>query len=155
MQIKTTMKYHLTSVRMAIIQKSINNKYRRVCGGKGALLPDGGNVNWYNHYGNSKSSVQFISVAKSCLTLCSFMDCSMPGLPVHQELPELAQTHVHRVGGAILPSHHLSSPSPPVFSLSQQQGLCQWVSSLHQVAKTSELQLQLQSFQWIFRTDFL
>ena len=69
-------------------------------------------------------------------------------------LPELAQTHVHWVGDAIQPSH-LSSPSPPAFNLSQGQGLVQWVSSSHQVAKVLELQVQHQSFQWIFRVDFL
>ena len=63
------------------------------------------------------------------------MDCSTPGFPVHHQLPELAQTHVHRVGNAIQPCHPLSSPSPPTFSLSQHQGLFQWVSSSHQVAK--------------------
>ena len=62
---------------------------------------------------------------------------------------------VHRVGDAIQPSHPLSSPSPPAFNLSQHQGLFQWVSSLHHVVKVLELQLQHQSFQWIFRTDFL
>ena len=82
------------------------------------------------------------------------MDCSIPGFPVHHQLPELAQTHVHWVGDAIQPSHPLLSPSPPAFSLSQHQGLFQWVSSSHQVAKVLELQLQHQSFQWIFRTDF-
>ena len=70
-------------------------------------------------------------------------------------LPELAQTHVHRVGDAIQPSHPLPSPSPFAFNLSQHQGLFQWVSSSHQVAKVLELQLQHQSFQWIFRTDLL
>ena len=59
------------------------------------------------------SSVQFISVAQSYLTLCDHMDCSTPGLPVHHQLPEFTQTHVHRVGDAIQPSHPLSSPSPP------------------------------------------
>ena len=63
------------------------------------------------------------------------MDCSTPGLPVHHQLPEFTQTHVHRVGNAIQPSHPLSSPSPPAFNLSQHQGLFQWVSSLHQVVK--------------------
>ena len=87
--------------------------------------------------------------------LCDPMDCSRPCFPVHHQLPELAQTHVHRVGDAIQPSHPLSSPSPPTFNLSQHQGLYQWVSSLHQVAKVLEFQLQHQSFQWIFRTDFL
>ena len=69
--------------------------------------------------------------------------------------PELAQTHVHRVSDAIQPPHPLSSPSPPAFNLSQHQGLFRWVSSSHQVSKVLELQLQHQSFQWIFRTDFL
>ena len=71
---------------------------------------------------------------------------SMPGFLVHHQLLELAQTHAHQVGDAIQPSHPLSSPSPPVFNLSQHQGLFQWVSSLHQVAKILELQLQRQSF---------
>ena len=79
----------------------------------------------------SKHCPQFSSVSQSCPTLCSPMDCSTPGLPVHHQLLELAQTHVHRVGDAIQPSHPLSSPSPPAFNLSQHQGLFQWVSSLH------------------------
>ena len=83
------------------------------------------------------------------------MDCSTPGLPVHHQFPEFKQTHVHWVSDAIQPSHPLSSPSPPALSLYQHQGLFQRVSSLHQVAKVLELQLQHQSFQWIFRTDFL
>ena len=99
--------------------------------------------------------VQFSSVTQSCLTLCDPMDCSLPGFPVHHQLPELAQTHVHRVGDAIQSSHPLLSPSPPVFNLSQHQGLFQWVNSLHQVVKVLELQLQHQSFRWTFRTDFL
>ena len=99
------------------------------------------------------SSVQFGSVAQSCLTLCNPMGCSMPGFPVHHQLPELTQTHVHWVGGAIQPSHSLSSPSPPAFNLSQHQGLFQWVGSSHQVTKV--LELQHQSFQWILRIDFL
>ena len=97
---------------------------------------------------------QFSSVAQSRLTLCHPMDCSTPGLPVHHQLPELAQTHVHPVGDAKQPSHPLWSPSPPAFNLSQHQDLFQWVSSLYQVAKVLEFQLQHQSFQWIFRTDF-
>ena len=101
------------------------------------------------------SSVQFSSVAQSCLTLWDPMDCSMPGLLVHHQLLELTQTHVRRVGDAIQPSHPLSSPFPPAFNLSQHQGLSQWVSSSHQVAKVLEFTLQHQSFQWIFRTDFL
>ena len=84
---------------------------------------------------SSSPSVQFSSVTQSCPTLCDPMDCSTPGLPVHRQLPELAQTHVHRISDTIQPSHPLSSPSPPAFNLSQHQGLSQWVSSLHQVAK--------------------
>ena len=83
------------------------------------------------------------------------MDCSMPGFPVLHHLPDCTQTHVHWVGDAIQPSHPQLSPFPPAFNLSQHQGLSQWVSSLHQVPKVLELQLQHQSFQWIFRTDFL
>ena len=86
-------------------------------------------------------------------TLCNPMDCSMPGFPVHHQLLELAQTQVHWVSDAIQPSHPLLSPSPPALNLSQHQGLFKWVSSSHQVAKV--LELQHQSFQWIFRTDFL
>ena len=69
------------------------------------------------------SSVQFISVAQSCLTLCNPMDCSMPGLPIHHQLPEFTQTHIHQVVDAIQPSYPLSSPSPPAFNLAQHQGL--------------------------------
>ena len=98
---------------------------------------------------------QFSSVAESCMTLCYPMDCSMPGFHVHHQLPELTQIHVHRISDAIQPPHPLSSPSPPTFNLSQHQGLFQWVSSSHEVAKVLEFQLQHQSFQWIFRTDFL
>ena len=79
-------------------------------------------------------NISLRSVGQSCLTLCDPMDSSVPGLPVHHQLPELTQTHVHRVGDAIQPSH-LSSPSPPTFNLSQHQGLFQWVHSSHQVAK--------------------
>ena len=82
------------------------------------------------------------------------MDCSMPGFHVHHQLTELIQTHVHQVSDAIQPSHPLSSVSPFTVSLSQQQCLFQWVSSSHQVAKVLEFQLQHQSFQWIFRTNF-
>ena len=91
----------------------------------------------------------FSSVAQSCPTLCDPMDCSTPCLPVHHQLPEFTQTHVHWVSDAIQPSHPLSSPSPPALNLSQHQGLFQWVSSSHQVTKVLELPLQHQSFQWI------
>ena len=70
-------------------------------------------------------SVQFSSVAQSCLTLCDRMNCSTPGLPVHHQLPEFTQTHVHQVGDAIQPSHALSSPSPPAPNPSQHQSLFQ------------------------------
>ena len=103
----------------------------------------------------SWDSVQFSSVAQLCLTLCDPVDCSMPGFPVHHQLPELTQTHVCRVSDAIQPSHPLSSPSPPAFNLSQHQGLFKWVRSSQQVAKVLEFQLQHQSFRWMFRTDFL
>ena len=82
------------------------------------------------------------------------MDCSTPGFPVLHHLLEFAQTHVHRVDDAIQPSHPLSSPSPPALNLSQHQGLFQCDSSLHQVAKILELQLQHQSFQWVFHCCF-
>ena len=98
---------------------------------------------------------QFSSVTQSCLTLCDPMDCSMPGLPVHHQLPKFTQTHVHWVGDAIQLSHALSSPSPPALNPSQHQGLFKWVSSSHQVAKLLEFQLQHQSFQWPPTTDLL
>ena len=99
--------------------------------------------------------IQFSSLTQSCLTLCNPMDCSMPGLPVHHQLPEFTQTHVHRVGDAIQPSPSMSSPSPLTFNLSQHQGLFKWVSSLYQVPKVLEFQLQHQPFQWTPRTDLL
>ena len=99
--------------------------------------------------------VQFSSVAQSCPTLCDPMYCSTPGLPVHHQLPEFTQTHVHWVGDAIQSSHPLLSPSPPAFNLSQHQGLFKWVSSSHQVVKILEFKLQHQSFQWTPRTDLL
>ena len=104
---------------------------------------------------NSTWSWYCCSVAKSCPTLCDSMNCSMPGFPVLHYLLEFAQTHVHWIGDTIQPSHPLSAPFPPALDLSQHQGLFQWISSSHQVVKVLELQLQHQSFQWIFRTDFL
>ena len=98
------------------------------------------------------------SVTQLYPTLCNLMDCSMPGFPVFYHLPELARTHVHWVDDAIQPSPPLSPPSPPAFNLSQHQGLFQWVSSSHQMAKVLELQLQQQSSNEYsglvsFRTD--
>ena len=95
------------------------------------------------------------SVPKSCPTLCNLMDCNMPGFPVPHYLTEFSQTHVHWVSDAI----HLSLSLPPpytfAFNIPHHQGLSQWVSSLHQVIKVLELQLQHQCFQRIFRVDFL
>ena len=126
-------------------------------------LPSHSKLNIWTFYGQACSQ-----------TMCSFLkfqfssvqshskSYSLPphGLqqarvPAHHQLPELAQTHVHWVGEAIQPSHPLLSHSPPAFKLPQHQGLFQWVSSLHQVAKLLEFQLQHLSFQWIFSTDFL
>ena len=86
------------------------------------------------------SSVQFSSAAQSCLTLCDPMNRT-PGLPVHHQLSEFTQTHVHWVGDAIQPSHPLLSPTPPAPNPSQHQGLFQWVNSSHEVAKILEFQL--------------
>ena len=97
------------------------------------------------------SSVQSLN----CVQLFETHGLQHAGFPVHHQLPELAQTHVHQVGDAIQPSHPLSTHSPPAFNLSQHQGLFKWVSSLHQVAKVLEFQFQHQSFQLIFRTNFL
>ena len=94
---------------------------------------------------------QFSSVAQSCPTLCDPMDCSTPGFRVYRQLPELAQTHVHRVGDAIQPSHPLSSSSVPALNISQHQGLFQWVSSSHQLAKVLEFQPQHQFFNLSIR----
>ena len=106
---------------------------------------------WKNH-----SSVQVSSFPSfSRVRLCDPMDCSTPGSSVFHCLPQFPQIHLHWVSNAIQPSHPLSSSSSPALSLSQHQGLSQWVGSLHQVAKVLELQLQHQPFQWTFRSDFL
>ena len=99
------------------------------------------------------TNLQFSSVAQSSPTLCYPMNHSMPGLPVHYQLPESTQTHIHWVSDAIQPSHPLSSPSPPPHT--QHQGLFQWVNSSHEVARVLEFQLQQQFSQWTPRTDFL
>ena len=95
------------------------------------------------------------SVARSHPTLCDPMDCRTPGFPVLHHLPQFAQTHIRWVGDVTQPSRPLSSPSLPAFNLFQHQGLFQWFGPLHQVPRILELQLQHQSFQWIFRVDFL
>ena len=105
----------------------------------------------------------FKSLAISChsiMSLCNPMDCSTPGLPVHHQLPELAQIHVHWVSDSIQPSHPLSSPSTPAFNLSQHQSLFQWVISSHQVAKVLEFQFSISpsneySGLIFFRMDWL
>ena len=109
---------------------------------------------------NQFRSVQFSSVAQLCPTLWDPMDCSMPGLPVHHQLPEFTEIHAHCVSDAIQQSHPLSSPSPPAFNLSQHQGLFQWVGSSHQVAKVLEFQFSSSPFNECsglisFRIDWL
>ena len=100
-------------------------------------------------------SVQLSSITQLCLTVFDAMDCSTPGFPVHHQLPELTQTHVHWVDDAIQPSHPLWSPFPPTFNLSQHRDLFKWVSSSHQVAKVLEFQIQHHSFHWTPRTDLV
>ena len=106
--------------------KRLMEKYCRIRG-KIITLKSQRNTKYY--------ILQFSSVVQSRLTLCDPMDCSTPGFPVHHQLLEFTQTHVHRVGDAIQPSHPLLSPSPPAFNPSQHQGVFQWVSSLHLVTK--------------------
>ena len=107
-------------------------------------------------YWLASGKVQFSSVQPlSHVWLCDPMNCSKPGLPIHHQMPEYNQTHVHWVSDAIQPSHPLSSPFSPTFDLSQHQGLFKWFSSSHQVAKVLEVQLQHQFFQWTPRTDLL
>ena len=107
---------------------------------------------WRNR---NSQSVQFSSVAQSCPTLCDPMNRSMPGLPLHHQLPEFTQSPVHRVSDAIQPSHPRSSPSPPAPKPSQHQRLLQWVNSSHEVAKVLEFQLQQHSLQRNPRADLL
>ena len=140
---------HLTETKWRKILKSISEMLKRrvgiqtqiqhVCSGKTDKI--------------EFNSVQF--VAKSCPTVCIHKNCSKPGLPVHHQLPEFTQTHVHRVSDAIQPSHPLSSPSPPALNTSQHQSLFQWVSSSHEVAKVLEFEPQHRSFQRNPRVDLL
>ena len=117
---------------------------------------------WLGHQGSpvftfNDIAFSFIccSVAQSYRTLWDPMNCSKPGLPIHHQIPEYTQTHVHCVSDVIQSFHSQSAPSPPALIFTKHQGLFQWVSSSHQVAKVLELQFQHQSFQWIFRTDLL
>ena len=142
---------------------------RQITWAKGSPMVTRSNINRKVKETSQKSSVvnflsrvlthlgrlQFSSVAQSCPTLCDPMNHSTSGLPVHHQLPEFTQTHVHRVGDAIQPSPPLLSPSPPAPNPSQHQGLFQWVNSSHEVAKVLQFQLQHQSFQWTPRTDLL
>ena len=121
-----------------------------VAGAAAAILPSCGTCKALVIF-----SIQLRSVAKSCLTPCDPMKCSMPGLPVHHQIPESTKTRVYWVSDAIQPSHPLSPPSPSALNLSQDQGLSKWLSSLHEVAKVLEFQLQHQSFQWTPTTDLL
>ena len=107
----------------------------------------------YPHY--TYYLFQFSSVAQSCLTLCDPMNRSTPGLPVHHQLPEFTQNHIHQVSDAIQPSHPLLSPSLPAPNSSQHQSLFQWVNSSHEVAKILEFQLEHHSFQRNPRADLL
>ena len=125
---------NLTPVRMDIIKKSTNNKCWRGCGEKGILFHCWWECKliqplWKTIWRFLKTRNQFSSVAQSCPTLCDPMNRNTPGLPVHHQLPEFTQTHVHRVGDAIQPSHPLplllSSPSPPAPNPSQHQSLFQ------------------------------
>ena len=118
-------------------------------------MPNSSKDTWLPQSMFSAIRYHFSSVAQSCPTLCNPINHSIPGLPVHHQLPEFTQTHVHQIGDAIQPSHPLSSPSPPAPNPSQHQGLFQWVNSSHEVAKVLEFQLQHQSFQWTPRTDLL
>ena len=93
----------------------------------------------HNFWKNDINSVQF---SRSVTSICDPMNGSTLGLPVHYQLPESTQIHVHQVSDAIQPFHPLWSPSPPALNFSQHQGLFQWVNSLHQVAKVLEFQLQ-------------
>ena len=111
-------------------------------------------MNYFREKGKRESR-GFSSIAQSCPTLCDPMKRSTPGLPVPHQLPEFAQTHIHRFSDAIQPSHPLSSPSSPAPNPSQHQSLFQWVNSSHEVAKVLEFQLQHHSFQGIPRADLL
>ena len=116
-----------------------HNKVRKILKEMG--IPDHLTHLLRNLYTSPEETVQFSSVTQLCPTLCDPMNHSTPGLPVHHQLPEFTQTHVHRVSDAIHPSHSLSSPSPPAPNPFQHKSLFQWVNSSHEVAKVPEFQL--------------
>ena len=112
------------------VKGNTKGAHRACWGPRSCNLSTGGQRDWtgfnqltHANYHVHLSSVS--SVAQLCLALCNPMDCSMSCFPVHHQLPELAQTHVHQISDAILPPHLLSSPAPPAFNLSQHQGLSQ------------------------------
>ena len=156
-------KYHLGSFFLSALALNERNRrfseVLRVTAEKTAAKQREDSVTITHVVFNPEQATEFVSyccsVTQLCLTLCNTMDYSMPVFPVLHYLPEFAQTHVHWVSDAIQPSHPLSSPSPSALNLSHNQGLFQWVSCSYQVAKVLELQMQHQSFQWIFRVDFL
>ena len=128
--------YCLISLGTAILQNTI---WENIDGNQVPFYSWGNQGPEGTGFTNDKSQMShFSSVTQSCPTLCDAMDCSLPGLPVHYQLPEFTQIHVHWVGDAIQLFYPLSSPSPPAFNLSQHQGLFKWVSSSHQVAKVLE-----------------
>ena len=122
-----------------------------------------GSTHWYTH--TVTFFWQYLLITKADMYLPSVqltgvwlfvtpMDCSTPGLPVPHHLLEFAQVHVHCIGDAIQSSHPLMPFSPSALNLFCHQGLFQWVGCSHQVAKILKLQIQHQSFQWVFRVDF-
>ena len=148
----TLPKAHLTSYsRTSSSRFLITQSW--LCGSLGSFLYS--SVYSFPLFLIASASVQFSSVAQSCLTLCDPMNRGMPGLPVHHQLPEFPPTQVHRVSDAIQPFHLLLSPSPPAPNPSQHQSLFQWVNSSHEVAKVLEFQLRHHFFQKNARADLL
>ena len=150
--------YHAASWAMLYLCIELPIRNRAVLSSSWTLLK----IKTFNHeidliLGNRECrtnphSFQFSSVAQSCPTLCDPMNRSMPGLPVHHQIPEFTQTQVN---DAIQPSHLLLSPSPPAPNLSEHPSLFQWVNSSHEVAKVLEFQLQHHSLQGNPRADLL
>ena len=130
----------------------------RALRGKKLTHTDSKEISWTDFFHKQPNCLSIVIQSPSCVWLSATpWTVSTPGFPVPHHLPEFAQVHVHWISDSIQPSHSLSSPSPSAFNLSQHQGLFQWAGSLHQVARVFKLQLQLQhqSFQRVFRVDFL